>query len=344
MNDPRAKDFAKQLEQTVKLEGPYASWQSQREAMLDFSSDNSFEATAFALKALAHLDPKTELLPKIARWLIDRRSDGYYWTSTEQTATAIFGLIDYLKVSGELKPDYALDVYVNGRKVAERHVTEKDVQNPLPITVTADAAQLNAEKNQVRITKSGSGVLYWSIFASYFTRQPKPAPVGATALNVVRQYFKLVPERDNDKIVYTEQPIQGPLKSGDVVEVRLTVSATADEQYLQIEDPIPAGFEFVQQESLYPLKQQPSWWNFYYTRREFHDDRAALFSTTFRRGQGQFHYLLKAVEPGTYQANPARVLPMYDPARQSSTGSTTVTISNQQGAAANAEGQPEKKE
>lgn len=326
MKDPRGQEFVKRIEHSVKAEGPYAYWNSQREAMLDFSSDNSFEATAYAVKALANLDPGNELLPKAARWLIDRRSDGYYWDSTEQTATAIFGLIDYLKVSGELKPDYTLDVFVNGKKLAERRVTSQEVQNPLPITVTADATQLQAGTNEVRITKNGPGVLYWSAFASYFTREPKPAPVGATALNIIRQYFKLVPENAGNHIVYTEQPIEGPLKSGDVIEVRLTVSATGDEQYLQIEDPIPAGFEFVNQESLYQLKQQPPWWDFYYTQREFHDDRAALFSTTFHRGQGQFHYLLKAVEPGTYQANPARVLPMYEPARQSSTRSITVSI------------------
>ena len=326
MNDPRAQEFAQRLEHSAIAEGPYAYWKSQRQAMLDFSSDNSFEATAFAVKALANLDPRNELLPKAARWLIDRRSDGYYWDSTEQTATAIFGLIDYLKVSGELKPDYTLSVFVNGQKVAGRHITSKDVQNPLPITVTANASQLHAGANEMRITKNGPGVLYWSASASYFTREPKPAPVGATALNIVRQYFKLVPQKSGNHIVYTEQPIEGPLNSGDVIEVRLTVSATGDEQYLQIEDPIPAGFEFVDQESLYQLKQQPPWWDFYYTQREFHDDRAALFSTTFHRGQGQFHYLLKAVEPGTYQANPARVLPMYEPARQSSTSSITLSI------------------
>ena len=110
MNDPRAPDFARRLEQSAKIEGPYASWSSAREPLLDFSSDNSFEATAYAVKALSVLDPKSDLLPKAARWLIDRRSDGYYWDSTEQTATAIFGLIDYLKVSGELKPNYKLEV------------------------------------------------------------------------------------------------------------------------------------------------------------------------------------------------------------------------------------------
>ena len=326
MKDPRAQNFAKRLERAVKIEGPYASWKSQREPMLDFSEDNSFEATAYALKALSHLDPQSDLLPKAAQWLVDRRSDGYYWFSTEQTATAIFGLIDYLKVSEELKPDYTATVYLNGQRLADRHITASNVQRPLPITISATANQLHRGPNLVQITRSGAGVLYWSAFASYFKREPKPAPAGATALNIIREYYKLAPESSGGHIVYTEQPVQGALKSGDVIEVRLTVSATGDEQYLQIEDPIPAGFEFVEQENLYELKQRPSWWDFYYTQRELHDDRAALFSTTFKRGQGQFHYLLKAVEPGTYQANPARVLPMYEPARQSSTRGATVTI------------------
>jgi hypothetical protein len=328
MKDGRAAQFARQLEQSVKLEGPYASWKAERQAMLDFSSDNSFEATAYALKALANLDPKSEVLPKAARWLIERRSDGYYWMSTEQTAAAIFGLLNYLKVSGELTPNYALRVLLNGQQIAERQVSAKDVQNPQPITLAASASQLHSGGNEIRISKSGPGVLYWSAFASFFQRNPKPAPAGATALNVLRDYFKLVPEKLDGRFVYTERPLQGPLKSGDVIEVRLTVTATGDEQYLEIEDPIPAGFEFVEQENLYELRQKPSWWDFYFTQREFHDDRAALFSTTFHPGQGQFHYLLKAVEPGTYQASPARVLPMYEPARQSSTESVTVTVNH----------------
>jgi len=329
MKDTRAQEFVRALEESAKTEGPYVWWKSERQAMLDFSSDNSFETTAYAVNALSDLDPKSDLLPKAARWLIDRRSDGYYWFSTEQTATAISGLIDYLKVSGELKPNYTLQVFVNGQKLAERQVTEKDVQNPQPITLTASTAQLHAGGNAVRLVKSGPGVLYWSAFASYYKREPQPPRVGSVALNVVREYFKLAPEKLNGRIVYTEQPLSGAVQSGDVVVVRLTVTATGDEQYLQIEDPIPAGFEFIEQEDAYELKQRPPWWDFYYTYREFHDDRAALFSTTFRRGQGQFHYLLKAVEPGTFQANPARVLPMYEPARQASTQRETIVIAPQ---------------
>jgi uncharacterized protein YfaS (alpha-2-macroglobulin family) len=326
LKDSRAEEVVKLLETGAHSTGPYVWWKSERQEMLDFSSDNSFETTAYALKALANLDPKSDLLPRAARWLIEHRSDGYYWESTEQTATAIYGLIDYLKISGELKPNYTLSVYLNGQKLAERSITEKDVANPAPIMLTASAPQVHAGSNEVRIVKSGAGVLYWSAAASYFSREPKPAPTGSAALNVVREYFKLTPERQENRIVYSEQPLAGPVESGDVVVVRLTVSTTQDEQYLEIEDPIPAGFEFIEQEGLYELKTKPPWWDFYYTQREFHDDRAALFSTTFQRGQGQFHYLLKAVTPGTFQANPARVLPMYEPARQASTRAATVTV------------------
>jgi uncharacterized protein YfaS (alpha-2-macroglobulin family) len=326
LKDSRAQEFVKLLEASAIAEGPFVSWKSERQEMLDFSSDNSFETTAYALRALANLDPKSDLLPRTARWLMEHRSDGYYWASTEQTATAIYGLIDYLKISGELKPDYTLTVYLNGQKLADRRITEKDVASPLPIMLTAAAPQVHAGANEVRIVKSGTGVLYWSASASVFSREPKPAPAGSYVLNVVREYFKLVPERQDNRIVYSEQPLEGPVQTGDVVEVRLMVSATNNEQYLQIEDPFPAGFDFIEQEGLYELKSKPSWWDFYYTQREFHDDRAALFSTTFARGQGQFHYLLKAVTPGTFQANPARVLPMYEPARQASTRAASVTV------------------
>jgi len=326
LRDPRAQEFVKLLEADARSQGPFAWWKSERQEMLDFSSDNSFETTAYALKALANLDPRSDLLPRAARWLMENRSGGYYWDSTEQTATAIYGLIDYLKVSGELKPHYTLSVYLNGLKLTAREITEKDVTNPLPIVLTASAPQVHAGVNEVRVVKSGAGVLYWSASASYFSREPKPPPAGSVALNVVREYSKLIPKRENDHIVYSEQPLYGPVQTGDIIVVRLTVSTTQDERYLLIEDPVPAGFEFIEQEGLYELKDKPPWWDFYYTQREFHDDRAALFSTTFERGQGQFHYLLKAVTPGEFQANPARVLPMYEPARQASTGAARISV------------------
>ena len=37
------------------------------------------EATSLSLKALAQINPGSDLLPKVARWLVKNRRNGYYW-------------------------------------------------------------------------------------------------------------------------------------------------------------------------------------------------------------------------------------------------------------------------
>jgi uncharacterized protein YfaS (alpha-2-macroglobulin family) len=95
---------------------------------------------------------------------------------------------------------------------------------------------------------------------------------------------------------------------------------------LLIEDPIPSGTEFIERDNLYELKDRPPWWQYWFTRRELHDDRMALFQTYFGQGQKQYFYLLKVVNPGTFQVNPARVQPMYQPELFSTTESRRLEV------------------
>jgi uncharacterized protein YfaS (alpha-2-macroglobulin family) len=78
-----------------------------------------------------------------------------------------------------------------------------------------------------------------------------------------------------------------------------------------LEDPIPAGTEFIERDNIYQPRNRPPWWDYYFTRRELHDDRLAIFQTWFPAGQHQYFYLLKVVNPGLFQVSPARVQPMY---------------------------------
>ncbi len=101
------------------------------------------------------------------------------------------------------------------------------------------------------------------------------------------------------------------MASGDTLAVRLTVTGS-EWKYLMVEDPIPAGTEFIERDSGYELKERPPWWQYLFTRRELHDDRMAIFQTYFPQGQQQYFYLLKVVNPGVFQVSPARVQPMYN--------------------------------
>jgi alpha-2-macroglobulin len=295
-----------------------------RDPLMDFEYDSSAEATAFALKLLVKRQPESPLLPKAALWLVNHRNEGFYWNSTKQTAFVIFGLTDYLKASGELKPNFSVQVLVNDRQVLTKTFTAADALSINPPTIRIPASALASGENRIRIVKNGAGLLYWNTRGEYYSTEDRLTRTGSIALNLLRDYFRLVPERVNEKIVYRLAPLDGPIGTGDVIAVRLTASG-GNWKYLQIEDPIPAGAEFVERDDLYELKEKPPWWTQGYTRREFHDDRAAFFQTNFS-GQSQQFYLLKVVNSGAFRASPARVQPMYQPQYLSTTESRSITV------------------
>jgi uncharacterized protein YfaS (alpha-2-macroglobulin family) len=306
--DGRASEIAAAMEKSAQQDGDQASWTATRDALLDFSEDASPEATAYAVKLLSHLRPGSPLLPKAALWLMNHRNEGYWWNSTKQTAMVVYGLTDYLKSAGELNPNLEATVTVNGKTVLTRKL-DADALLGAP-EVKLDESQLQPGANHVEVKVSGQGRLYYSAQADSYSSDDQVIRVGTISLNVLRDYFRLVSRKDGDKIVYDMQPLNGPAASGDTLAVRLTVTG-AEQKYLMIEDPIPAGTEFIARDSGYQIRGAPDAWQSFFSRRELHDDRMAIFETYFPQGQQQFLYLLKVVNPGAFQVSPARVAPMY---------------------------------
>jgi uncharacterized protein YfaS (alpha-2-macroglobulin family) len=308
VKDSRAGDIAAELERTVEQNQEEAWWKASRDAMLDFEEDASPEATAYAVKFLSHQKPESALLPKAAVWLMNHRNEGYWWASTKQTAMVIYGLTDYLKASHELNPDLTVTVLVNDRPALTRKLDNATALAPAPLTL--DESKLDPGVNRIRVTAAGTGRLYYSTRAEYFSADDRLQKTGSVSLNLLRDYFRLAPTKEGDHIVYDTTPLNGPAAVGDVLAVRLTVTGS-EWKYVMLEDPIPAGTEFIERDDQYQLKTRPPWWEYYFTRRELHDDRLAIFKTISPEGQQQYFYLLKVVNPGVFQVSPARVGPMY---------------------------------
>ncbi len=316
-HDNRATQIAAELESKVQQDADGAHWQMDRDPLMDFSVDASPEATATALKLLTRVHPNSPLLLKAARWLVAHRNQGFWWSSTKQTAMVVYGLTDYLKQTRELSADLVAAVRVNGGNVLSKHLTAEESAR---VVVPGDGSN-----ERVNITRTGPGRLYWSTRGDYYSTDRKLVDTGTVKLNVIREYFRLIEGRDRERIVYDLRPLDGPLKVGDLLGVRLTVSGTAW-QYTIAEDPIPAGSEFVSRDDLYELRDPTRWWQNAYSRREFHDDRAAFFNRYFNNGQTQYFYLLRMTNAGKFNVNPARVWPMYQADKLATTGSALVTV------------------
>jgi hypothetical protein len=309
VKDARAGEIASALEQNVQQDAEQAWWTATRDQMLDFAEDATPEATAYAVKFLSHQRPNSALLPKAALWLMNHRNEGYWWSSTKQTAMVIYGLTDYLKATGELNPNIVATVTVNDAAVLTQKLDQATALGVPELTL--DESRLQPGVNHIRIQTTGQGRLYYSARVEYYSAEDKFQKTGNTSLNILREYFKLAPARDGGKIVYDLVPLTGPVSSGDTLAVRLTVTGS-EWKYMMVEDPIPSGTEFIERDSGYELRSRPPWWQYYFTRRELHDDRMAIFQTYFPQGQQQYFYLLKVVNPGVFQVSPARVQPMYN--------------------------------
>ena len=322
VKDPRAAELASRLEKTARQSESEAWWRASRDEMLDFRADVTPEATAYAMKLISRQHPNSPVLPKAALWLVNHRDEGYWWSSTKQTAMVIYGLVDYLKTTNELHPDFTATVSVNGQAAA----TQEFKSGAIPSAeIVLDESKLQAGANQIQISSQGQGRLYYSIAAIHNSEQARFEKQGAISLNLLRDYFRLVPARTGDHIVYELASLDGAVAQGDTIAVRLTVTGS-DWRYLMVEDPIPAGTEFIEQDNLYEIANKPPWWQYWFTRRELHDNRMAIFQTYFNEGQQQYFYLLKVVNPGLFHVSPARVQPMYQPEHQATTEARTLEV------------------
>jgi uncharacterized protein YfaS (alpha-2-macroglobulin family) len=323
-NDPRTVDLAATVEKGAIVDEQTAHWNLTRDPMLDFDTDASPEATAFVAKFLSKVKADSPLLPKAAYWLVSHRDEGYWWDSTKQTAFVVYGLTDFLKQSGELKPNYSLEVLVNDKTVATRQFHESDAFSPNSVSLRLGPDQLG-QSNRVVIRKKGQGRMYWSLRGEYYSDEKKLTNSGSFSLTLAREYFKLSPVRENDRIRYKLDSLSGPVQVGDTLAVRLTVSGS-EWKYMMVEDPIPAGTELIEHDNLYELMEKPAWWNWWYTRREFHDDHAAFFQTDFSRGAQEYVYLLKVVNPGLFRVSPGKVEPMYQPSQFATSDPLTLEV------------------
>ncbi len=321
--DARAKEAATLIEKEAKTTDADIYWSGSYDELLDSWGDTSAETTALALKLIIRQDRTSGLIPKAAMWLGKNRT-GDYWESTKQTAMVIEGLTDYLSVSGELANPSDVDVLVNGKSIGKRHFSAGDGFT-MPWRIKVPATELGSG-GQVTISKSGNGITYWSAEGAWYSPDKKLFQQEKLALNVTRDYYVLQKNqpKPTDPITYDLKPLQGPVHVGDILAVKLAVNGT-NWKYLLAEDPIPSGTEFLANTGLYSLNNKPDWWADWFTRKEFHDDRAAFFNTEFDRRR-EYVYLLKVVNAGKFVMSPAQAGPMYQPEIQATTDPANLEV------------------
>lgn len=281
--------------------------------------NSSIEASAYALRAIIRRNPKDPMAEEVVRWLTLKRS-GYRWESTKDTAAVVYALAEYIKAGVDVKNlSYTVDMSVNGNTLKPFRVTpdsiyEKEVVIHIPAKyVTGD--------NIVTIRKSGSGPLYYSTVLRYFSLEENIKP-HISGIRVKREYFRLVPkvgppsEDSSSTKTLEPEPIGKQVKIGEKILCRLTLDSDNEYHYVIIEDPRPAGWESIEQlsdgDGYGAESGETEGWS-PWTRREYRDEKVAIFATRLPQGKWTAEYYMRAEVPGEFHSLPATAYGMYAP-------------------------------
>jgi hypothetical protein len=282
---------------------------------------SEIEANAYYLKLLARTDPKGETTARLVKYLLNNRKHATYWNSTRDTAVAIEAFADFLRASGEDKPDMTVEIWIDGKRQKEVAITADNLftfDNKL--VLTGDAVETG--EHTIAFKKRGRGPLYWNGYLTNFTLEDHITRAGLE-VKVNRKYYKLVPvdkkidvagskgqavKQRVEKYERQELPNLATLKSGDLVEIELEIDSKNDYEYLMFEDMKAAGFEPVDLRSGYAPGSGSLG-----AYMELRDERVAFFVRALPRGKHSVSYRLRAEIPGRFAALPTRASAMYAP-------------------------------
>jgi uncharacterized protein YfaS (alpha-2-macroglobulin family) len=277
------------------------------------------EANGYYLKLLAKTAPKEQVSSRLVKYLLNNRKHATYWNSTRDTAVCIEAMADYLKASGEDRPDMNVEVWLDDKKVKDVHIDATNLftfDNKL--VLTGEAVQ--GGKHALELRKKGTGPLYFNAYLTNFTLEDFITRAGLE-VKVNRKYYKLtrvdktikVPgsraqaaDQKVEKYERTELASGTQLKSGDLVEVELEIDSKNDYEYLLFEDPKASGFEPVGVRSGYNGNDLGAY-------VEYRDAKVCFFVRQLARGKHSVAYRLRAEIPGSFSALPTQASAMYAP-------------------------------
>jgi uncharacterized protein YfaS (alpha-2-macroglobulin family) len=273
---------------------------------------------AIVLDALIADQPKSDLIPKLVRGLLDGRKRGH-WSGTQENAFILLALDRYFRTYEGVTPDFVARLWLGDRFAGEGQFkgrTTNRVETQIPMSYLTQTPGTE----RLTIGKTGAGRLYYRVGMRYAPKSLslKPADYGFT---VKRSYEAI------DKPADVRRDADGTwvIKAGAKVRVRLSMIATTRRYHVALSDPLPAGFE-----SLNPELQGTEnvsrdvnpqsggrygywWWGHWWEHENLRDERAEAFTPYLWEGAYEYVYICRATTPGQFIVPPAKAEEMYSP-------------------------------
>jgi uncharacterized protein YfaS (alpha-2-macroglobulin family) len=316
--DPRVKTLLSDLANNAFTSATGTHWEENERDFVNWNTDT--RTTAIVLSTLSLMDVDNPLNANAVRWLMSNRSNGH-WRGTQETVWALMGLTNWMEASGELRADYQYAVALNEERLGGGYANQDNLRrnHHLHVDVTD---MLTDEMNRLAFARDdGPGNLYYSAHLNVALPVDE---VGALDQGIIisRDYFHF----DSAETSLSDAEPITQASQGDLLLVRLTLVAPSTLHYVMIEDPLPAGFEAVDQSleitpqnleipSSYSWEDMFSrgwgWWYFEHT--QLRDEKVVLSASYLPAGTYIYTYLVRASTIGSFNVIPSTAHEFYFP-------------------------------
>ncbi len=291
--------------------------------------------TAEGIKLFLEMEPESEYIAKLARYILNARKNGR-WRNTYENAKAMDGLVEISLKRESKPPKYTAKIFIAGEEVVKhmfKGYTYKVYGRFIPVS------ELPEGLNNIEISKKGYGWLYYTLSYSYRLKGPQVARMEGFSIK------RMVTNKETGKVIVKyeqEPPDQVKINAGDVLEVELEFSVPQTGYHLVIDDPIPAGLETIdvslkttstryQTDSYERINRDYDYTRGYrdnpINHTELRDDRVGLFADAIRPGIYKYRYLLRATSSGVFLWPGAKVFLMYEPEQFGTSAEGFISVS-----------------
>ena len=278
---------------------------------------SSTKTSALVLDALIREAPEHALITKLARGVLDSRRHGR-WMSTQENLAALAAMRRYFDTYEKDAPSFVGKLWVGAAGYAEQAFAGRSTARGQARLGWTELP--TAPAHDLALVKEGAGRMYYRVGITYAPQRTDLPALDAGFL--VRRTYTAV---DDPADVTTLPDGRVRVRLGARVLVTVDTLNTTDRFGVAVVDPLPAGFESVNEAlatSERAVVVEQARWQY----RNMRDTRSEVFAMNLRAGMHRFAYTVRAATPGTFVAAPAKAEEMYSPETFGRSTGTTVVI------------------
>ena len=267
------------------------------------------ESQAMMIEAFHEVTQDFDAMEDAKVWLLKQKQT-QDWKTTKATADACYALL--LRGANLLASEALVEVKIGDQKIEPKKVEAGTGFYEHRFL----GSEVKPSYGNIQLTKHDEGVAWGSVHWQYLEDISKVTPHEDTPLKLTKQLYTKVNTAKGPEL----KPMQGGLKPGDELVVRLVLRTDRDMEYVHLKDQRGSGTEPTNVLSKY--KYQDGLGYYQMTR----DTASHFYIDYLPKGVYVFEYSVRVQHKGEYQSGMANIQCLYAPEFNSHSASHKLTV------------------